>query len=75
MTTIAKQIIINRLPVPRDLTGVIKEFCFQPISVIIDRQKTRHACAQLQFTATKIEYLPQGPCVYNELEIKYFDCQ
>jgi len=74
MTTIAKQIIINRLPVPHELADVVKEFCFQSISVMKDRQKTRHACVQLQFAATTIEHLPPSPCIYHELEVKYFDC-
>jgi hypothetical protein len=74
MTTIIKQVIINRLPVPIELADVIKEFCFQSIRVMINRQKTRHACVQLQFAATTIEYLPPSPCMYHELAVRYFDC-
>ena len=56
MTTIAKQIIINRLPLPCDLAEVIKEFCFHPINVMIDNQKTIHNHVQLQLATTTMKY-------------------
>lgn len=53
MSSITKQLIINRLPVPDVIADIIKEYSFQTIKVMIKRQEKKNKILQRQLRKVK----------------------